>query len=149
MKKIIFLALTALLFMTCCKSHKNVANTSDEKLDVNTVWRLKTLKTKIMAYGESDRVVTIKFNPEAGQVNGCAGCNTYFGSYSEPQKGKLAFESVGATKMACPQPMMEIERSYLSTLRKVNGYNITDGLLNLLQDETVVLTFEIQETVQE
>ena len=149
MKKIILFAFTALLFMTCCKSHKNVANTSDEKLDVNTVWRLKTLKTKIMAYGENDRVVTIKFNPEAGQVNGCAGCNTYFGSYSEPQKGKLAFESVGATKMACPQPMMEIERSYLSTLRKVNGYNITDGLLNLLQDETVVLTFEKQETVQE
>ena len=45
--------------------------------------------------------------------------------------------------------MMETEHSYLSTLRKVNGYNITDGLLNLLQDENVVLTFEKQETVQE
>lgn len=148
MKKIITLACLALLFITCCKSTKNTAS-SGESLDVNTVWRLKTLKTKIMAYGENDRIVTIKFNPEAGQVNGCSGCNTYFGGYSEPQKGKLAFESVGATKMACPQPMMEIERSYLSTLRKVNGYQITDGILQLLQDENVVLTFEKLETTEQ
>ena len=148
MKKIITLACTALLFITCCKSTKNTVS-SGESLDVNTVWRLKTLKTKIMAYGENDRIVTIKFNPEAGQVNGCSGCNTYFGGYSEPQKGKLAFESVGATKMACPQPMMEIEHSYLSTLRKVNGYQITDGILQLLQDENVVLTFEKLETTEQ
>ena len=145
MKKIILLAVTALLFMTCCKSHKNAANTSNEKLDVNIVWTLKVLKNKIMAFGENDRIVTINFNPEAGKVSGCAGCNTYFGNYSEPKQGKLQFEPIIATKMACPQPMMETEHSYLSTLRKVNGYNITDGLLNLLQDENVVLTFEKQE----
>lgn len=148
MKKIITLTCLALLFLTCCKSTKNTSS-SGENLDVNTEWRLKTLKTKIMAYGENDRIVTIKFNPEAGQVGGCSGCNSYFGIYSEPQKGKLAIESIGATKMACPQPMMEIEHSYLSTLRKVNGYQITDGILQLLQDENVVLTFEKQETTEQ
>lgn len=146
MKKIITFIFLALFFMTCCKSSKNNANTSQESLDVNTVWTLKTLKNKIMAYNEKDRMITITFNPESKQLSGCAGCNTYFGAYSEPKKGKLEFEPITATKMACPQPMMEIERLYLSTLRKVNGYNITDGLLNLMQDENVVLSFEKQDT---
>lgn len=143
MKKIITMACLALLFMTCCKSTKNTV-TSDEQLDVNTVWVLKTMKNKIMAFGENDRIVTLNFNPESKQLGGCSGCNNYFGAYSEPKKGKLAFEQIIATKMACPQPMMDTERTYLSTLRKVNGYNITDGILNLLQDETVVLSFEKQ-----
>ncbi|MBO4741947.1 MAG: META domain-containing protein [Bacteroidales bacterium] len=149
MRKIIVLAFTAMLFMTCCKSSKNTANGVQENHDVNTVWVLKTLKNKTMAFGENDRIVTINFNPEARQISGCSGCNTYFGTYNEPKKGKLVFEPIVATKMACPQSMMDTERSYLSTLRKVNGYNITDGLLNLLQDETVVLSFEKQTYTEE
>ncbi len=149
MKKILFVLCATMLF-ACCKSTKNTAGTASlESQGPNTVWTLKTMKNKIMAFGENDRIVTISFNAEAGQVGGCSGCNTYFGGYSEPKLGKLEFQPIMATKMACPQPMMDTERTFLSTLRKVNGYQIAeDGLLQLLQDETVVLTFEKQEKTE-
>ena len=149
MKKLFVLLCTTML-LACCKSSKNTANTASlESQGANTVWTLKVLKNKIMAFDENDRIVTISFNPEAGQVSGCSGCNTYFGGYTEPKSGKLEFQPIIATKMACPQPMMETERAFLSTLRKVNGYQIADdGLLQLLQDETVVLTFEKQQKTE-
>lgn len=84
----------------------------------------------------------IQFNPEAKSVNGCAGCNRFFGSYEEPQAGQLVLSEMGATKMACPDNEMDIEDMFLSNLGKVNAYRIEGDKLELLQNDKVVMTFE-------
>jgi len=71
----------------------------------------------------------------AGKVSGSAGCNRYFGGYTSGEKGRLVFDGrMGATQMACEQPVAAQEHRYLGLLSSVNSREIRDGML-LLQDK--------------
>ena len=144
MKKTIIMTFAVLMLLSCKSTDKTTSNPTLNNVGPDTVWVLKSIKNKLMAFNEFERLVTISFNPEAGQVSGCAGCNRYSAAYREPKSGKLEFDPIIATKMACPQPMMETERMYISALNKINGYVIANDTLKLLQDENILLTFEKQ-----
>lgn len=70
----------------------------------------------------------------AGQANGSAGCNTYFGSY-EITEDTLTFGEFGLTQRLCPEPVQGVEDAYLPLLADVAGWAIDDTLLTL-SDET-------------
>ena len=136
------LACTACLLFSC-KCNSNVSeSTSSEKLNAETVWGLQSIRNKKVSFSEEGRIAYIQFNPEAKSVNGCAGCNRFFGSYEEPKAGELVLSEMGATKMACPDNEMAIEDMFLSNLGKVNAYRISGDKLELLQNDKVVMTFE-------
>lgn len=88
---------------------------------VGPTWRL-------VAFGEAaglrptlgDAEVTIAFTAD-GRLAGTAGCNRYFGNY-EARGEALAISQVGATRMACPPPAMEVERAYLAALDAVRAW---------------------------
>jgi len=65
---------------------------------------------------------------EEGQLNGNAGCNSYFGSY-QIEGDSLAMGPFGATLKAClePEGVMDQEAQYLAALESVTTYKI-DGL---------------------
>ena len=136
------LACTACLLFSC-KCNSNVSESaSSEKLNAETVWGLQSIRNKKVSFSEEGRIAYIQFNPEAKSVNGCAGCNRFFGSYEEPKAGELVLSEMGATKMACPDNEMAIEDMFLSNLGKVNAYRISGDKLELLQNDKVVMTFE-------
>ncbi len=73
--------------------------------------------------------ITAAFTDD-GQVAGTAGCNTYSGSY-EVDGDTIMFGLMGTTLMACPQPVMEQETSYLAVLERTQTFAATDGTLTL------------------
>ncbi len=53
--------------------------------------------------------------PQDGKVTGNTGCNSLSGTYAEAD-GKITFSSVATTRIACPGPQGQLERSVMAVL---------------------------------
>jgi heat shock protein HslJ len=73
--------------------------------------------------------ITLSF--EKSRVSGNAGCNTYFAEVTATAPGELGFTGMGATRMACPEPIMDLERRYLKALAGCSRYSFLAGRLVL------------------
>ena len=58
---------------------------------------------------------------EGGRLSGHAGCNRFFGAF-EITGDRIAVGPLGATRMACPGPVMELERVFLHALETASGF---------------------------
>jgi heat shock protein HslJ len=86
--------------------------------------------------------ITLSF--EKNRVAGAGGCNRYFGTVNSTSPGELRFSGMGVTKRACPEPAMDLEQRYLSTLAGTTGYSFLAGRLALscdTEDGPVTLIF--------
>ena len=66
--------------------------------------------------------------------------------------GELVFSGMGATRMACPAPAMDLERHYLNVLAGASSYSFLGGRLVLgceTDDGPVALIFEPREVPSE
>jgi|GEM_PF-5059070 len=92
-----------------------------------------TLREQIDA-GGTKRVPqgSISAGFEDGRINGSAGCNRYFAKIEDRGQGAITIGPVGATRMACPQPLMDQEQSFLDTLARVDrfGFRLGDLVLS-------------------
>jgi heat shock protein HslJ len=79
-----------------------------------------------------DAGITLVF--EEGRVSGHAGCNSYFAGTVASDPGALGFNGMGATRMACPETVMSLERRYLKTLAGASRYSFIAGRLVLSCD---------------
>ena len=71
---------------------------------------------------------------EDGQIGGSGSCNNYFGSYTL-DGDRLTIEQVGATMMACPEPLMNQETAFLAALGSVASYSLDGDTLTLLDSD--------------
>jgi heat shock protein HslJ len=134
-KHVLALALVVALVLTACGG-ESTSLTGDE-------WILTTLEGAPLI---AEAPITAAFTEE-GQVAGTAGCNTYSGSY-EVDGDSLSFGVMATTLMACPQPIMDQERSYLAALERTESYALADGVLMLYgsgESELAVYAAESQE----
>jgi len=67
----------------------------------------------------------------ADKFSGLAGCNRYFGGIKGKGSRDLAFGPIGATRMMCPDPMMQVEDRYLQALQSVKQFSFMFGQLAL------------------
>lgn len=111
-----------------------------------TLW---TLDSYLNSQGEPadvlpDTEITIEFKD--GQVNGSAGCNSYFGSY-ESDGSSLTLGVTGMTKIYCaPEALMDQEGAYLAALESAASYQVTDDKLQIANtDGETVLIFSMLE----
>jgi heat shock protein HslJ len=72
---------------------------------------------------------TLQFVPD-GSINGTGGCNSFSGSFQAAQDGKMHFEKVNSTLMACENGMDQ-ESAYFSAMAKVEQFKIQEGKLIL------------------
>lgn len=80
-----------------------------------------------------EKTPEITFNTKENRVNGNAGCNNFFGSFTYTN-GKLTFaDNMGATRMMCKN--MKFEDKALQAFPKVTKVAWKGGQL-LLQDES-------------
>ena len=110
------------------RQEKPTGQKDDPKQEValeDTLWVLQS-------YGEPDNLkavladtdITATFDSAEEKVTGSAGCNNYFGSY-EVEGSQLSIPGpIGATMMACPEPIMNQEQEYLSILQVAESYEI-------------------------
>ena len=149
MKKINLLIMTVVCIFTmaCCGQKSAVSST--EKIDFgrDDVWQLTSIRERAVTYAEGQDPITIQFNPEAKTLNGHSGCNSYFGDFeytNNGDNGTIAFDHVGSTRMACPEPMMQLEDQYLPLLGKVDSFKLTAYKLTLMQGDKVLLEYDKQ-----
>ena len=107
---------------------------------VGTNWRLVRLNQVPIPLQEIPPFVRLDLDEEKRTVTGFSGCNRFFGSY-ELEGSSLRFGHVGATRMACPDSIIE-EQRFLTALTQTTSYQIRGNTLELLEDGKVVATFE-------
>ena len=67
-----------------------------------------------------------------GKVSGSGGCNQFSGPFGvEPASLDVAVGPMVSTRMACPEPAMEVEARYLGALQGVYRWGWAQGLLAL------------------
>lgn len=80
---------------------------------------------------------------QEGTVNGSAGCNNYFGSYTL-DGAKITFGPLGSTQMFCePAEKMQQEGDFLAALQQVASFKVGAEKLELMdQAGKVVLVYQ-------
>jgi len=78
--------------------------------------------------------ITIEFEEE--KISGSAGCNNYFAAVTEGDRpGDITIGPVGATRMACPEEIMNTESRFLAALANVVRYDLAGEKLSLTYRE--------------
>ena len=101
---------------------------------------LEDTKWFLQSYGEQnnmqavikDTEITAVFSSNKGEVNGSAGCNTYFAEY-DISGNALSVSGMAYTEMACisPEGIMEQEQEYLSLLANARSFEVDDTTLTI------------------
>jgi heat shock protein HslJ len=124
------LPLLAIITAASADEGTSDTGTSTDPADLTGVsWRLVAGSISALAAdAPPEAVVTIAF--EDGQVHGTAACNSYFGAYEAGDDGSISFDALGQTEMACEEPLMALEASYLDALARATTFGV-DGVLGL------------------
>lgn len=74
---------------------------------------------------------TVTFDESAGQVYGSAGCNRFTGSYSVSGT-RITVSPLAVTMMACPEPQMRAEQTFLKRLQGATRFSLGSDTLTLM-----------------
>ncbi len=77
------------------------------------------------------RPPTIRFEDDG--ATGFAGCNRWFAQTTR-EGDALNFSAAGATRMACPDPEMTIERNFLHVIEQTRAARVSGDTLVLFDD---------------
>ncbi len=137
--RILVIGLVAGLFVTGCQA---TSSKSEETLNLaETAW----LAEDIDGRGVIDKLQsTLRFETTE-QVSGMAGCNRFFGSVTI-ESDAIAFGPLGATRMACPEAIMDQEDRFLKALGNAKRFETRDGLLFFFGDDAAPLARFSQKT---
>ncbi|HYH55231.1 MAG TPA: META domain-containing protein [Anseongella sp.] len=116
---------------------------SDKKDLLSTGWELVSINNNSPDSGL--KAPTLFFAENEKKVNGFAGCNKFFGTYTL-SGDSLTFSGLGSTKMFCEQSM-ELENQYLGLLAKTENFVVSQNgtVLTLLSAARPVLVFNKEE----
>jgi putative lipoprotein len=84
-----------------------------------------------------DADMFVRFEAD-GKLRGRGGCNNFFGSYKFDDGG-LEIGALGATKMACLEPVMEREAAFMKALQSAKSFKRKRIVLGLLDDGGAVV----------
>lgn len=76
----------------------------------------------------------------AGQAAGSAGCNRYFGTFTE-DGAAVTFGPLGSTKMACAPEVMQQETTFLQLLGDAASFAVAGDTLTLTTGSGATLVF--------
>lgn len=90
-----------------------------------TVWNL-------VSYNQQPTLAESEITAEfaEGRVNGSAGCNSYFADY-QLDSSQLNIETIGSTKKACPNNLMEQETTYLNLLDQAENTTVVNNIMTI------------------
>lgn len=133
MKKYMFAALMISTVMGCSSSKLSVS----DPLFKNK-WVLSELNGTPVQMSNTNKDAHLVFSFDGMAVRGSGGCNNLTGTFTA--KGDdLSFGPMASTRMLCPDS--QFETAFLAVLGKVNHYYISDNILQLKDDKTIVARF--------
>lgn len=97
---------------------------------LNDIWALQRIGNRVINPKEFENgVPPIEFQLSEGKIYGFGGCNHFFGNIQFGE-GKISFNKVGSTEIACPG--LKLETQFLGMFSdKTLAYKVTDGKLYL------------------
>ncbi len=108
----------------------------------NTRWVLRMVNNHTFQLPEGARELFIQFPlGDEPKVRGFSGCNNFMGTY-EMDGAQLRFGPLAGTKMACREPLGELEEEVLKALEEVDKYQILGERLILKNGDRSVASFE-------
>jgi heat shock protein HslJ len=114
------------------KQYKEVKKPNGISLE-NINWKLDTFgPSENLSPVLEETEITIRFVSSSLEFNGSAGCNSYFGNYTTDNSSLTIIPPIGQTEIGCPEPIMNQEVEYLTTLLAAESYLITDDLLQII-----------------
>jgi heat shock protein HslJ len=136
------------LFASACQPMSESA--SQIEATSNNIDMLTTQRWQLVKLHSSDiELSTLKDKPfitfigSANKVEGFAGCNNFFGSYSQKDQ-TLKLSALGMTRRYCADTST-LEFQYENMLAKVTNFKIIKLHLVLLADDDVLATFKATE----
>jgi heat shock protein HslJ len=108
------------------------------------VWRLRALGDRGKTAVAAGQGVTAEF--ESGRVSGVSACNRFTGSFT--LKGdRLTLSPLAGTLMACDEPAMALENSFLKAFAGTVRFRIAGGRLTVTAASGTKLVFEAEAAV--
>lgn len=130
---LLFLAGIALVMLQGRQmAQKNVAGGGASLTGVN--WRPEVLGAESMP---NDSGMFVQFEVD-GSFKGHGGCNSFFGSLERSESG-VSIGPIGATRMACPEPIMERETAFIGALQNTKQFEHGRDSLQLLDSNRTLL----------
>lgn len=124
--------------MACSTNEKN-SFTFDSSL-TNTRWVLRILKDKKIFIPEAGKEIYMQFQKKENKLDGNAGCNNFFGSYTV-NNGEIKLGPLARTRMFC-ELQMEIEENFIKALEQTNRYEVKDNYLYLFDKRRLLARFQ-------
>jgi len=75
---------------------------------------------------------------EDGSIKGHGGCNSFFGSLQKSDDG-VTVGPLGATRMACPEPVMQRETAFIDALQRTRHFGLGLDRLQFLDGDRMLL----------
>lgn len=111
------------------ENHTNNLTTIGGSYDVETLNNNRVLEHNL----------TLNFNQLEEQLSGFSGCNRFMGSYSL-QTDSIKIGPLASTRMFCGDAANQIEFEMLDALSKTDTVILSNGILQFMNDERVLLT---------
>ncbi len=97
-------------------------------------WRLVSVGDEAVP---AEAGLTIRFEVD-GSIKGHGGCNGFFGSLQKSGSG-IEVGPLGATRMACPEPIMNRETMFMNAVQKLRDFQSGGDGMSLLDEDGNVL----------
>ncbi|MCK0161370.1 META domain-containing protein [Allomuricauda sp. F6463D] len=135
MKTISILLFSVMLLVQSCVSTK-----SNSDALYSSTWELEYISGPRIAFEGlfPEKKPRLTFDKDSGKVTGTDSCNGYSADF-ELAESSIVFGDPGPTTMMfCGGS----ERHFLTMMKKIDGYSLKDGKLNLLVGEIPMMRFK-------
>ncbi|WP_282123175.1 DUF4377 domain-containing protein [Algibacter mikhailovii] len=116
-----------------------IAKKQDKRLTINDIWVLETIDGQPVIE-IFEKLPYLEVQLSSNSYLGNDGCNNFNGKLEAIEDKLVTFGSQVSTKMACPN--QDLSLKFLENLRNSNEYMVEKGMLTLLKDSNVLLTFK-------
>lgn len=113
-------------------THNNIPGDTTNKVSLEGAWQLQPVLPSDTATG---KIPTLVFDLNSKKFQGNTGCNNISGSFYLANDSLSFNEQILMTKMACPGYN---EEGFIQSLTKTNRYTIEKGVLQLMQEQTIL-----------
>ena len=124
MKTFLTILFTAFVLVSCDETKKVIDVAGNVQL--SGAYKVSSVGNSAV----SENAPTFNFYALDKTIKGNTGCNSFFGSYTLDLYA-ISFSDIGSTEMACDQPIMDVENSFLNALRNAGSYDIENSVLTV------------------
>lgn len=129
MNKLIILSAAAAIALAGCTANKSAqsnASSTNTKTELSGTWNLTAYEIGGgQAQFDPTAEYTLQFNAPETTFGITTDCNNIIGSYTVTKGDTIRFKSLGMTRMACPNPV--VEQAIFGIVNAPDAYAIQSG----------------------